>query len=266
MSRAECPLLGDVCSRSVQAHRRISTLQLVPRLPGTIAGARRRFGGGASLCLHPGVARAVPSSRNCGLGFCESWGGPTSPEPAQRPDSELIWIGSEIPTHHGARRGARLIIFSWCRQSSWRHPFSASGRSRVSRPFKGLIFALDNLARESNKGRHLTWRGLQDEPQGEFLIEVDDLNLLNLYVPFWSWETIEARFVQAVLELYQVERAALSLPGPVIGIGCFWESRRLLQTTFFRVGNDRCAAGRRASSWRRSSASRSGRTCSAAWA
>ena len=70
-----------------------------------------------------------------------------------------------------------------------------------SRPFKGLILALDNLARESNKGRHLTWRGLQDEPQGEFLIEVDDLNLLNLYVPFWSWETIEARFVQAVLEL-----------------------------------------------------------------
>ena len=43
----------------VQAHRRISTLQLVARLPGTIAGARRRFGGGASLCLHPGVARAV---------------------------------------------------------------------------------------------------------------------------------------------------------------------------------------------------------------
>ena len=37
----------------VQAHRRISTLQLVARLPGTIAGARRRFGGGASLCLHP---------------------------------------------------------------------------------------------------------------------------------------------------------------------------------------------------------------------
>ena len=88
----------------------------------------------------------------------------------------------------------------------------------------------------------------------------------NLYVPFWSWETIEARSVHAVLELYQVERAALSLPGPVIGIGCFWESRRLLQTTFFRVGNDRCAAGRRASSWRRSSASRTGRTCSAAWA
>ena len=167
--------------------------------------------------------------------------------------SELLWIGSEIPTHHGRAEAVGISE-------------TVALLAFTSELTLGLILALDNLARESNKGRHLTWRDLQDEPQGEFLIEVDDLNLLNLYVPFWSWETIEARSVHGVLELYQVERAALSLPGPVIGIGCFWESRRLLQTTFFRVGNDRCAAGRRASSWRRSSASRSGRTCSAAWA
>ena len=76
LSRAECPLLGDVCSKSVQAHRRISTLQLVPRLPGTIAGARRRFGGGASLCLHPGVARAVPQLSKLWLGILRELGRP----------------------------------------------------------------------------------------------------------------------------------------------------------------------------------------------
>ena len=212
----------------VQAHRRISTLQLVARLPGTIAGARRRFGGGASLCLHPGVARAVAAFtiELTRPDDCVSLAGGASRTPLRRQAPALTaargpgpfrsiasdrrpafrtddWIKFEILTHQRGAAGARLIIFSWCRQGSWRHPFF-SPRSRPftrSRPFKGLIFALDNLARESNKGQHLTWRGLQDEPQGEFLIEVDDLNLLNLYVPFWSWETIEARFVQAVLEL-----------------------------------------------------------------
>ena len=87
--------------------------------------------------------------------------------------SELLWIGSEIPTHHGRAEAVGISE-------------TVALLAFTSELTLGLILALDNLARASNKGRHLTWRGLQDEPQGEFLIEVDDLNLLNLYVPFWS--------------------------------------------------------------------------------
>ena len=87
--------------QSVQAHRRYQPCSWSRACPERLLALGVGSAAAHSLCLHPSVARAVPSSRNCGLGFCESWGGPTSPEPAQRPNSELIWIGSEIPTHHG---------------------------------------------------------------------------------------------------------------------------------------------------------------------